>query len=67
MSEPAKPADSAAKATDDFVTKYKVRLTLRGIQIRLAIEGMEKLLTLLSLNRLGLFVPSLCLDYLHGA
>ena len=27
MSEPPKPADSAAKATDDFVTKYKVRVT----------------------------------------
>ena len=28
MSEPTKPTESAAKATDDFVTKYKVRLTL---------------------------------------
>jgi hypothetical protein len=30
MSEPAKPTDSAAKATDDLLTKYKVRLTPIG-------------------------------------
>lgn len=32
MSEPAKPADSAAKTTDDLLTKYKVRLTPRGCE-----------------------------------
>lgn len=51
MSEPAKPTDTANKATDDFVTKYKVRLSFRGCRST-RLQEVEILLTSLS-NRLG--------------
>jgi len=54
MSEPPKPAEPAPKAAEDFVTKYKVRLTLRDANPH-RFQEVENLLTsLLNVIPLGL-------------